>query len=141
VRIRNLCLLVVSFVAIDWVANAYASAHSAIVIYNSSIRPVGALLILLLTLPLLCAFLVLLLDHVVATVGAALCVAGVLANFVGRLLFGPVPDFIPLPASIFGSGEWQCNLADIATTLGALLLFGSVLFFSVRLASSQRRAD
>ncbi len=53
-------------------------------------------------------------------VGLGLVIGGALGNLVDRLIYGRVADFFDLHA--FGRNFFACNLADIAISLGVLLL-------------------
>lgn len=58
-------------------------------------------------------------------VGLALCIGGALSNALDRLIYGAVADFFH-----FHSGTWSFyifNLADVAITLGVILLFIDLL--------------
>ncbi|MNL18897.1 Lipoprotein signal peptidase [compost metagenome] len=57
--------------------------------------------------------------------GLALCVGGALSNALDRLVYGAVADFFH-----FHWGSWSFyifNLADVAITLGVILLFVDLL--------------
>ncbi|SMQ59235.1 lipoprotein signal peptidase [Devosia lucknowensis] len=60
--------------------------------------------------------------------GLALCLGGALSNALDRLIYGAVADFFH-----FHWGTWSFyifNLADVAITLGVILLFVDLLGFS-----------
>ena len=57
--------------------------------------------------------------------GLALCIGGALSNLADRVLYGAVADFFH-----FHVGDWSFyifNLADVAITLGVLLLILDVV--------------
>lgn len=63
-------------------------------------------------------------DVLLIRAGLALCIGGALSNALDRLLYGAVADFFH-----FHWGSWSFyifNLADVAITLGVLLLFADL---------------
>ncbi len=52
----------------------------------------------------------------------ALILGGAIGNLIDRLAFGSVTDFLDLPALP------PCNVADIAITFGAIVMFAGLLF-------------
>ena len=63
-------------------------------------------------------------DVMLLRLGLALCIGGALSNALDRLLYGAVADFFH-----FHWGTWSFyifNLADVAITLGVLLLFADL---------------
>ena len=54
------------------------------------------------------------------SVGLGLVIGGALGNLVDRLVYGRVADFFDL--HLFGRDFFACNLADVAISLGVLLL-------------------
>ena len=58
-------------------------------------------------------------------VGLGLVIGGAIGNLVDRLVYGKVADFFDIHA--MGRGFFVCNLADVAISLGVLLLLLDVL--------------
>lgn len=65
-----------------------------------------------------CLTLAALIPSRLVALAAGILAGGWAANLLDRMLFGPVTDFIPLPAGYVG------NLADAAVITGQLLLLG-----------------
>jgi signal peptidase II len=57
-------------------------------------------------------------------VGLGLVIGGAIGNLVDRLVYGRVADFFDIHA--MGRGFFVCNLADVAISLGVLLLLVDV---------------
>jgi signal peptidase II len=58
-------------------------------------------------------------------VGLGLVIGGAIGNLVDRLVYGRVADFFDVHA--MGRGFFVCNLADVAISLGVLLLLLDVM--------------
>ena len=58
-------------------------------------------------------------------VGLGLVIGGAIGNLVDRLVYGRVADFFDVHA--MGRGFFVCNLADVAISLGVLLLLLDVI--------------
>jgi signal peptidase II len=73
-------------------------------------------------------------------VGLGLVIGGAIGNLVDRLVYGRVADFFDVHA--MGRGFFVCNLADVAISLGVLLLLLDVAGESEGPnPSAQRRAE
>jgi signal peptidase II len=58
-------------------------------------------------------------------VGLGLVIGGAIGNLVDRLVYGRVADFFDI--HVLGRGFFVCNLADVAISLGVLLLLLDVI--------------
>jgi signal peptidase II len=70
-------------------------------------------------------------------VGLGLVIGGAIGNLVDRLVYGRVADFFDIHA--MGHGFFVCNLADVAISLGVLLLMLDVVGESNSATPSIRR--
>jgi signal peptidase II len=63
--------------------------------------------------------------RILLAVGLGLVIGGAIGNLVDRLVYGRVADFFDIHA--LGRGFFVCNLADVAISLGVLLLLLDVV--------------
>lgn len=59
----------------------------------------------------------------------AIIMAGAVGNLVDRIVAGGVRDFIDISVGNIGFLNFNCNVADVAVTVGAVMLVLALLFF------------
>jgi Na+-translocating ferredoxin:NAD+ oxidoreductase RnfD subunit len=113
-------------IAVDWISSALAQRFLGDVVYNS--RPLLLLLAVAFSIsfPFFLIYLEDLFRGSFVVIGSGLCYGGIVANFLSRLIFGPVADFIPVP---FIKGM-ECDPADLAIAGGLIIVLASLVYLT-----------
>ncbi|MCI8612975.1 MAG: signal peptidase II [Clostridia bacterium] len=131
--------LIPKFLSFTYTHNKNAAFGSAFGL-DKILGEVGVRVVLLIITALAVAFFSVFLyrirgKHITGRIGLALLISGALGNFVDRLIFGYVRDFVEiiffgLDLPLIGESFAIFNIADIGVTVGVILFLVYILFFS-----------
>jgi hypothetical protein len=112
-------LIVCVVICFDWSSSWLAQRSLGDVIYNPRPPSLLLLFIFIFGFPLIILRSGGRFSDRLGIIGAAMCCGGSMANFISRIAFGPVPDFIPIS---FLATRYECDPADLAIWSGALVV-------------------